>query len=346
MESQREVPYSTIKTEGLSVSALKQLLRQFAVQDYFVIGYCIALNLATLNAPTAELRTQSFHTVFPLLLIALVSVVLIRGGAIKNAFVAALLYRMAIYGTVQISYFLFHRFLPAINPGSLDPQLYDLDMSIFGFEPAMLMDTCVSPLLTEWFAFFYFGYFFLLALHVLPILFLGKHPRILGEFTLGMILLFCTGHLIYMLVPGWGPYSAMPDAFQNPLPGGAWLDMVMATVASGGAQKDIFPSLHTAAPTFLMLFSFRNRERLPYRFTWPVVAFFTCNIVIATMYLRWHYVIDVVAGLLLATGAFLLTCRLTRHELKRRRRHGLMPNWPEFFPAPAAADTPSLSERA
>ena len=49
----------------------------------------------------------------------------------------------------------------------------------------------MTPATTEWFAFFYFSYFFVLALHVLPILFASRNARVLAEFAMGMILLFC-----------------------------------------------------------------------------------------------------------------------------------------------------------
>jgi membrane-associated phospholipid phosphatase len=221
--------------------------------------------------------------------------------------------------------------LPIVNATSLDWELYHLDLALFGFEPAMFMDRFVNPITTEWFAFFYFGYFFLLALHVIPILMFSRQRRLIAEFALGMLIVFCIGHTVYMLVPGYGPYKAMADQFQNEFPRGMWLDMVMTTVTAGGAQKDIFPSLHTAAPTFIALFSFRHRDKLPFRYTWPAVTFFAVNIILATMFLRWHYIIDVVAGLLLACFALVASVRVTRWELTRRTAARLRPSWPLFF---------------
>ena len=115
----------------------------------------------------------------------------------------------------------------------------------------------------------------------------------------------------------------------------------MATVTSGGSQLDIFPSLHTAAPTMLTLFAFRHRHQRPYRYTWAPLAFFAANIIVATMYLRWHYVIDVVAGLVLAGFAMSVSARLTDRELRRRQAHGLGPSWPLFFGATARTRTPA-----
>ena len=202
----------------------------------------------------------------------------------------------------------------------------------------MALDRFVSPATTEWFSFFYFGYFFLLAVHVIPLLLFSTRERLLSEFSLGMLCIFCVGHIGYMLVPGFGPYRAMPDAFQNVLPSGTWMDLVNATVASRGAQKDIFPSLHTAAPTFILLFSFRNRAHVPFRWSWPLVAFFAANIVIATMFLRWHYFIDVVAGVLLAWLGISAAALLTRREFARRRELGLTQSWPLFFDPTRPAD--------
>jgi hypothetical protein len=126
---------------------------------------------------------------------------------------------------------------------------------------------------------------------------------------LGMLIIVCLGHTGYILVPGFGPYKAMPELFRNELPSGLWMDLVWSTVRSGGAMKDIFPSLHTAGPCFIAMFSYRNRDSLPFRFTWPLLAFFAANIIGATMFLRWHYVID--------------APRITRWELRRRQAQGL-----------------------
>jgi hypothetical protein len=270
----------------------------------------------------------------------------VRGGLLRHSFWAPLMYRLALYGTVQVSYFFFHDLLPLVNPGSLDLELYHLDLKVFGFEPAMALDAFVGPLTTEWFAFFYFGYFFLLALHVIPILMFSKDQRLLAEFALGMLFVFCVGHTIYLFVPGYGPYKAMSEQFQHEFPHGMWLDMVMATVHAGGAQKDIFPSLHTAAPTFLALFSFRHRNRLPFRYTWHLVTFCACNIILATMFLRWHYIIDVVAGMTLSTVATAACVKLARRDYLRRAAGALSTSWPMFFeprrPQEPAADQLSV----
>jgi PAP2 superfamily len=328
------------------LSRASKILRTFAVADLMVLAYLLELNIAVLVAPASPMRLQSLFEVLGLLVTYLVCVGLVRSGALRSNVWSALLYRIGIYGTVQQSYVFFKHLLPVVNPGSLDHQLFALDHVLFGFEPAVWADRFVTPLTTEWFAFFYFCYFFLLAAHIFPIVFGSRDQMLLGEFMLGMLIIVCLGHTGYILVPGFGPFRAFPELFHHELPSGLWMDLVWSTVRSNGAQKDIFPSLHTAGPCFIAMFSFRNRDRLPFRYTWPLLSFFAANIIGATMFLRWHYVIDVLAGFTLATIAALVSPLVTRWELVRRRAQGLGPLVPLFGSDRTQSSAPDSVGRA
>jgi membrane-associated phospholipid phosphatase len=328
-------PAAAQPSEGHSIAAPATLPSELAIQDWLVLAYVVVLNVAVLRGHGGGDLGRQLPKVLGLLVCAFVGIGLARSSLLRDGWFKAGMYRVAVYGPVQISYFFFRELLPHINPRSLDHELRQLDLQLFGVEPALLLERVLTPTTTEWFSFFYFGYFFVLAVHVVPILFVGKNQRILGEFALGMLMLFCIGHTVYMLVPGFGPYRAMADEFQKPFPHGLWLDLVMDAVRSGGAQKDIFPSLHTAAPAFITLFSFRHRRLAPYRYTWPICAFFSLNIMIATMFLRWHYLIDVVAGLFLATFTAGAVPFLVDWDLRRRRAKSNSPLWPVFVPRDA-----------
>jgi len=312
----------------------RRTLRETAVHDFAVFAFMLSLNGAVLATPSSPERSFCLVRTGGLFLAFIVSILLVRGRLLKRAWLAALIYRLGIYGVVQVSYFFLKHVLPLVNTTTLDQKLYELDLWLFHYEPAMAWDRFVTPATTEWFACFYFGYFLLMAVHVLPLVFFGRQKQIVGEFTFGILVMFSIGHSLYLVVPGYGPYRAMADAFQHPFPSGLWYNLVMDTVHSGGAMMDIFPSLHTGAPTVLALFSYRNRHKLPYRYTWPIVAFCTANIIIATMFLRWHYLIDVIAGFSIAVTAVLISRPIVRWELARRKREGLGDLWPEFSSAP------------
>jgi membrane-associated phospholipid phosphatase len=305
-------------------------LRACTPHDWLVFCYLVALNVIILPRLGEPGYAANALRMGALLAFFVAVVVPVRAGLWRDGLLAPLAYRVALQGTVQASYFFFVGYLPFVNPRNLDSALYALDLRLFGFEPSLVFDRYVNPISTEWFAFFYFCYFLVLTLHTVPIVLCVQRQRMLCEFTLGMLILFCTGHIFYMIVPGFGPIRALNALYATPFPRGLWLDTVMETVRTGGAQKDIFPSLHTAAPTFITLFSFRHRASLPFRYSWPLVAFFAFNIVIATLFLRWHWLIDVVAGLCLAMLGWWLSVRITDRELTRRRQLELSPPFPHF----------------
>jgi membrane-associated phospholipid phosphatase len=318
-----------------SPRSLGNWLRRVSVNDWIVLGYLSALNVAILTSRHAGYARDRGILQMSCLLIAFFAIVVvaIRGGLLRHRYLTPLAFRIGHYGGIQLTYFFMRGFLPVVNPGSLDPQLHELGLRLFGVEPAIALEPWISSATTEWFAFFYYGYFFVLGLHVLPIIFLSRNGRILHEFALGILLVLAVGQSLYLVVPGYGPVRGLPDLFHTQLPSGVWWNLVTDLVRSAGAQKDIFPSIHTAAPTFILLFSLYNRAHLPYRFTWPLVAFFVFNIIIATMFLRWHWLVDIVAGLVLAFAAHVVSVRVTRWERRHRAEHGLPPAWPEWPPA-------------
>jgi membrane-associated phospholipid phosphatase len=310
-----------------AIAWLRRFVRELGSQDWLVVSYLTILTAAVLSRPASTERTAFLVRTALMLAFAIAVLFVVRGGLLRDRYLAPLAYRVAIHGTVQLSYFLFRDLLPFVNSGSLDARLYWIDMRVFSFEPSVWMDRFITPWATEWFAFFYFSYFFFLAIHVIPMLYFSRRTTLLSEFALGVLLCFGIGHVLYMVVPGYGPVRELAGHYRSALPQGFWMRLVLHAVETGGAQKDIFPSLHTAMPTFVALFSFYHRDKLPFRYTWPVVGFFAANIVVATMFLRWHWLIDVVAGLVLSVSVFLATSRLSPREVKYRRARGLSPLW-------------------
>jgi hypothetical protein len=317
-----------------------RLFRELAIHDWIVVSYLTILTLAVSMSDDSPVRTRCLGHVAPMLAFCVAVLAVVRGGLVKDTFIAPLAYRIAVYGTVQISYFELRELLPLVNPTSLDAKLSFIDEHILHFEPSLFMDRFVTSATTEWFAFFYFGYFALLASHVLPMVFVSRRSDLVAPFALGMIFVYAMAHTLYMVVPGYGPVRYLADRYQHELPSGVWLNAVLNAVQSGGAQKDIFPSLHTAGPVFLSLFSFHHRKRNPFKYTWPFVSFFSANIVIATMFLRWHYLIDVVAGLTLSAGGFYLATWVSKREVHYREQNGYQPVWPPISLAFGRAGQP------
>jgi len=72
----------------------------------------------------------------------------------------------------------------------------------------------------------------------------------------------------------------------------------------------VFPSLHTALSVTVLLVAVSTHDEFP-RWT-PIAAVLAGSIVVATMFLGIHWVVDVVAGGLLAAGSVAVANRTVR----------------------------------
>jgi PAP2 superfamily len=313
--------------------------RNLASQDWLMVGYLLTL-LGALALGKGPNRGPCIARVLADLAVFLFIVALVRANLLRwRSSAASLVYRTAVIGALLSSFFQLRDILPAVSPWTDDARIYAFDLQVFGFEPSVVLDRYVTPATTEWFAFFYFLYFLILSVHVLPMVYWQRDVDLLGRFATGLLLIFCVAHVLYMIVPGFGPYWYLKATFRHDLTGGTFWRLVREAVEAGGAQKDIFPSLHTAAPTYFAIFAFRHRRRFPFKLWWPVIAFLATQIIIATMFLRWHYLIDVIAGVALASAASLVGQRIADWERAKRERLGLQPAWtPLVYPFGRAHD--------
>ncbi len=322
---------------------LTKALRNLAVQDYFIYAYLVVLLLALrfggapATGPKFDMgngfslppidRSAAYSVVLMDLGILTTGILLSRGELLPWLRLRGLAYRLGVFFPVLLSYFQLRLILPAVTSRALDEAIYRFDLNLFGFEPAVAWDRFVNPATTAWFGFFYFFYFFVLASHVIGFMLFSRRTSLLLEFSLGINITFCVAHIIYMMVPGFGPFFHLRGTFVNDLEqqGSFFYQFVANAVRETGAMKDIFPSLHTGIPSYIAIFSFRHRDKLPFKYSWIVVALITSQIIIATMFLRWHYLIDIFAGLTLATFANLAIGKIIPWEIQRRKREGLPP---------------------
>jgi len=215
------------------------------------------------------------------------------------------LYRVCLVGVIIENYMILRHLLPLLRPDTVDATLYGIDLFIFGFEPALWFEKLNQRPVVEWFSFFYLSYFWINAAYLVAIAVIRRGGRETSEFAIGILITFRVGQLGYMAVPGFGPVGYLASSFHAPLDGGFFWSCVSRTVTAGSAMKDIFPSLHTAVPTFLTWFAWqRSRTEPGWRLVTLATGFFAANIIVSTMLLRWHFAIDVVVGLVLGSAAW------------------------------------------
>jgi len=183
-----------------------------------------------------------------------------------------------------------------------DADLLRLDCWMTGTTPSLALQSLVRPPLTDALSLCY-GLFIPYFGTSLIWYFLGELP-VARRFFAGLIGLYSIGFLGYLLVPASGPYLAFARLYSVPLTGG-WLTEVNAGfVDVGGNKVDVFPSLHCAASAFILAFDLRHSRARFWVFVVPVVGLW-----FSTVYLRYHYLVDLVAGFALAGAALMVTER-------------------------------------
>lgn len=290
--------------------------RNMAVQDHVMLAYHVYLMLRGLAAADGPRLALALPGTFILITVVTGTLLSTRGGLLAPGPTRAIAYRVGMFGSMAGSYFTLGPLLKSLGPLRFDPALIAIDEFLFGATPSIVLDQFVTPLTVEWFAFFYYSYYTMMGLYLLPTLFFDKGAR-RYELLFAAGFIVAAGHSGYTLVPGVGPYAWPSLSFAHDLTGGIWFQRVHTAVASAGAMLDIFPSLHTALSVLLALHAVRYRKEIPFRWVWLPTVFIVINIVIATVFLRWHYAIDLVAGTLLASGAYMFGIRSWGSEQHR-----------------------------
>lgn len=212
--------------------------------------------------------------------------------------------RLAFYPVVMNPlYFLLASAVPAIQPMRADNLLQAVDGWLIGANLSVRLEPWTHPVATEVLSFCYLWYLFYLFSTQIKYL-RGDVTTLKRQYT-GLFSIYAVGYLGYSMLPAVGPYLAMADAFTRPLEGWWFTDLTARMVLAASNRVDIFPSLHVANSMYILLFDYRYRRR---RF-WLCLA--PCaGLVISTIYLRYHYFVDVLVGLGLAVWALRLARRV------------------------------------
>jgi membrane-associated phospholipid phosphatase len=203
-----------------------------------------------------------------------------------------------------------------------DDVLIAIDRWLFGVNPTEWLAQFATPLLTEILQIAY-TLFYLLFL-ILGYEFYRRHNLDLFHyFMFTCVYGFFLSYLGYFLLPAVGPRFTLHDfaAIDAELPG-LWLTPYLRwfvntgesiptgvpnSVAIGLTQRDVFPSGHTMMTIVLMYLSRKYSARARY-FMYVVGTL----LIVATVYQRYHYVIDLIAG-----GVLALFCIVTSAGLYR-----------------------------
>jgi membrane-associated phospholipid phosphatase len=181
---------------------------------------------------------------------------------------------------------------------SLDPWFIRLEQNIFGLQPSLEWSRAWPwPWLHELMELSYFSYYFV-SVGVLAMILLSKGFAPAQRWTavrafardLGAVMLIC--YTLYTFLPVWGPKYFQAGPVEVP----GWIFTKIMTYIHGqhAILGAAFPSSHVAGTLIPWWYVWHLFPRSRW---WMTILFVL--VCLATVYCRYHYVVDVIGGLLL-----------------------------------------------
>ena len=224
-----------------------------------------------------------------------------------------------VYGAIKL-------LVPIYHPVLYDRALWELEQKMFaGYAPVVfVINIFSSPVMLGFFDAAYARIFFM-SLFIAFGFFLS-HPsrRVRVAFTNGNVTMWVIGAWLYLLVPSLGPAYAFPELWMSirdltPVTN-VWHIKLMANYQNvlklmRGVNAPLtfmygiaaFPSLHVAFQTFVFLWMRR---------IWisgqVLFGVFTLIILLGSIITGWHYLIDGIAGIVLALICYLIFARTSK----------------------------------
>jgi membrane-associated phospholipid phosphatase len=192
--------------------------------------------------------------------------------------------------------------IPALRRTDADQWLADLDFRFWHAHPTVWLERITTPPLTE---FLQIAYTLFVPV-VLLVAFLLWKKGAYHEFRYYAFLIalgFLASYIGYLLVPARGPRFLLKHLQSLPLQG-MWLFHGMQATLDRleSVHYDCFPSGHTEL-TILAWWS----SRLVSKRLFALYCVYTPFLVFATVYLRYHFTVDLLAGAVLAFSLLLAT---------------------------------------
>lgn len=192
-----------------------------------------------------------------------------------------------------------HDTIHFVNPHDIHDKLIAIDQYMFGVQPVIWAQQFYHPWLTQYFSISYMNYF-IISVIVVVYLMIKKRDVDMRKVLLGTILCFYFGYFLYIVFPAAPPRLVLADQFVRDF-GGGWLGEAQTKMVSitSSSSRAAFPSLHCAITLISLMYAFTMKRKLFYILLIPGIS-----LVMATVYLRHHYVIDIIAGFALAIFSY------------------------------------------
>jgi membrane-associated phospholipid phosphatase len=289
------------------VNKLKKIIHVLTISDAYILGMLIIYTMLSLIF-WGQLQTPILNFLSYIVIATGVIVFAIVSSKYKGGKVFTLVRRLYVIPIVFFIYSNIHLYIPLVNPHDYDTTLIAWDLAIFGVNPTEWIGKLANPLLTEYLQFAYMMFY------VLPFILgveftLRESDDRFFEFARIVIFGFFFSYILYFFMPAIGPRFTIHDfsMINTELPGIFLTNFFRDLVNAGGGvmpdtvnpaeivNRDCMPSGHTMMTLITILIAFKFKSK--YKWIVAVIGF---SLIFSTVYLRYHYVVDVVAGIAFA----------------------------------------------
>lgn len=196
---------------------------------------------------------------------------------------------------IPLNFFELYHLVHPVNPHDLDPLFIKIDYWLFGVHPTVWLEKLHHPLLTEYLQVVYASFYFL-PLILIALLRRRQQHRQYDFFIFAAVFCLYLCYIGYFLFPAIGPRFTIDHLQTHPLHG-VWLaaDINHLLNTLERVQRDAFPSGHTAVTLLTMYYAAKYQRTF-----FIIMLVIGSSLIFSTVYLRYHYVIDVIAGAVLA----------------------------------------------
>jgi len=256
--------------------------------------------------PTAQAWPRPGLT-YLLLALTIVSLAVLdrKSGARK------ILSSIRVFAPIVIIVFIFNSLgdlIAGLRTRHYDDVLIRIDYALFGVHPTVWMERFNDPLITGLFQAAYMSYYGM-PIALALFLYFREDKNAFNRVAFAIVLCFYLSYIGYLLVPAVGPRYTLNHVQTVDLRAGPATLWVRQTLDGLEHNKtDAFPSGHTAVALVTLVYAWKYREKALFRILAPAVS----ALIFSTVYLRYHYVVDVIAGILLAALTVLIAPKTYR----------------------------------
>jgi membrane-associated phospholipid phosphatase len=290
-----EIKYSSAGFRPIDIATLAYLLFEMAVVLIFLrqgpiwmfligiylLGATLVVLFSAFQIPGPRWRT--FRLIYPLLIM------------------------IFLYEVLDYQIFIFHS-------GPLDNLINSLEMAVLGFDASFALQRYISVTLNEVMSLSYLSYYFIPPAAFFLFL-INRRWDALERTVLSASVAFYACYAIFIFFPIVGPRLYLENIYYLPLSGPVFTPLTQRIVAEGGLHGGAMPSSHCAVALAITWFLAREFRKIRI----PLILLLA-TLCISTVYGRYHYMSDVIAGLLVGALSIALTsrwqnCFLARQEV-------------------------------